>query len=89
MEKETFTEVDFKAFKDNLHKGIVEFKYIKKDGSIREAKGTLNIDIMGSENAPKGSLNNTSDKTTRYYDLNSNGWRSFITDNLIEINTKC
>ena len=45
-------DTNIQNFKNALHKGIVEFKYKKKDGSIRDAKGTLNIDVMGNENAP-------------------------------------
>ena len=78
-------DTNIQNFKNALHNGVVNFKYTKKDGSIREAKGTLNIDIMGEENAPSGTSNmNISDSTIRYFDLNSNGWRSFVTFNLIE-----
>ena len=76
--------VDIVKFKEALHNGIVEFKYSKKNGDIREARGTLNIDIMGKDNAPKGTGYDTNDSNIRYYDLNSEGWRSFITENLIE-----
>ena len=79
-------DTNIQNFKNALHKGIVEFKYKKKDGSIRDAKGTLNIDIMGNENAPTGSGHNVSDINIRYYDLNSNDWRSFVYNNLLEWN---
>jgi len=81
MEKK---EVNISKFKKALHDGKVEFKYIKKNGEERTAKGTLNINIMGSENAPKGTGYDITDNNIRYYDLNSEGWRSFIVDNLIE-----
>lgn len=81
MEKK---EVNINEFKNALHKGIVEFKYTKKNGEIREAKGTLNTEIMGEENTPKGTGYEITDSNIRYYDLNSEGWRSFIVDNLIE-----
>jgi len=77
-------EVNIVNFKNALHKGIVEFKYKKKNGEIRDAKGTLNIDVMGEDNAPKGTGYEITDSNIRYYDLNSEGWRSFIVDNLIE-----
>lgn len=81
MEKK---EVNINEFKKALHDGKVEFKYTKKNGEERTALGTLNIDVMGSENAPKGTGYEISDSNIRYYDLNSEGWRSFIVDNLIE-----
>lgn len=75
-------DVNIVEFKNALHKGKVKFSYSKKDGSVRDAVGTLVIDIMGEENAPKGGYASPVN-TIRYYDLNSNGWRSFIIDNLI------
>ena len=79
-------EVNINEFKKALRNGVVEFKYTKKNGEIRTAKGTLNIDIMGEDNAPKGTGYDIVDTNIRYYDLNSEGWRSFITENLIEWN---
>lgn len=75
--------------KSQMRNGVVEFSYTKKDGSTRVAKGTLNFDIMGVENQPKNGIEYNSDTTTRYFDVNSNGWRSFKNDNFIEmINTE-
>ena len=81
MEKK---EVNINDFKNALRNGVVEFKYTKKNGEIRTAKGTLNIDVMGADNAPKGTGYDIVDDNIRYYDLNSEGWRSFIPENLIE-----
>ena len=80
MEKK---ETNIKDFKKALYEGKVEFKYTKKNGEERIAIGTLNIDVMGKENEPKGTGYEITDSNIRYYDLNSNGWRSFIVDNLI------
>lgn len=71
--------------KEKMRSGEVKFTYLKKDGSERTARGTLNIDIMGTENAPKGTGDVYNDNVTRYFDLNSNGWRSFINSELINI----
>ena len=79
-------EVNINDFKNALHKGVVNFKYKKKNGEIRDAKGTLNIEIMGEKNTPKGTGYDIVDTNIRYYDLNSEGWRSFIAENLIEWN---
>lgn len=79
-------EVNINDFKNALRKGVVNFKYKKKNGEIRDAKGTLNVEIMGEENTPKGTGYDIVDTNIRYYDLNSEGWRSFITENLIEWN---
>lgn len=79
-------EVNINDFKNALRKGVVNFKYKKKNGEIRDAKGTLNAEIMGEENTPKGTGYDIVDTNIRYYDLNSEGWRSFIAENLIEWN---
>lgn len=76
--------INITNFKNALHKGVVEFSYTKKNGETRKAKGTLNIDIMGEDKAPKGAGYEVSDSTIRYYDLNSEGWRSFVIENLID-----
>ena len=72
-----------KALKEELHKREVKFKYTKKDGSVRDAVGTLNIDIMGKENEPTGSAKSIPENQIRYFDINSQGWRSFLRENLI------
>lgn len=80
-------EVNINEFKKALHDGKVEFKYTKKNGEERTAVGTLNIIIMGEANKPKGTGYEVTDTNIRYYDLNSEGWRSFIPENLIEWNS--
>ena len=81
-------EVNINDFKNALRKGVVNFKYKKKNGEIRDAKGTLNVEVMGEENTPKGTGYDIVDTNIRYYDLNSEGWRSFIAENLIEWSNK-
>lgn len=71
--------------KSQMRNGVVEFSYTKKDGSERLAKGTLNFEIMGEENQPKTGIDYDSNNTTRYFDVNSNGWRSFKNENFIKI----
>lgn len=88
-QKEKFIAMEQKElyidkFKKALHKGIVEFKYKKKNGEERIAKGTLNEDIIGKENLPKGMGYEITDTNIRYYDLNSEGWRSFLIENFID-----
>ena len=76
-----------KELKERLKNGIVEFTYTKKDGSTRTARGTTQRDIITEDggNLPTGKYTELSDTVTRYYDLNSNGWRSFTNDNLVSI----
>lgn len=76
--------INIEEFKKALHNGVVEFKYKKKNGEERVAKGTLNVNVMGEENTPKGTGYDIADTNIRYYDMNSEGWRSFLVENLIE-----
>ena len=75
----------FEHFRDKLRSGIYRFSYFKTDGSIREAIGTLNFDLIPEEHHPKSLSAARSDSSEeyssfRYYDLDANGWRSFLLD---------
>lgn len=80
--------IDIKDFRKKLSEGIVEFKFTKKDGTVREAKGTTNPDIISeyvepiASDKPKRDVK-ISDNSTRYFDIDSKGWRSFVNENLI------
>ena len=80
------TTEEIKDFKNKLHNGVVEFKYTKVNGEERIARGTLHETTITKDGGsmPKGTMM-VSDETIRYYDLNSNGWRSFRTENFVEI----
>ena len=80
------TTQEIKDFKNALHNGVVEFKYTKVNGDERVARGTLHETAITEDGGsmPKGTMT-VSDETIRYYDLNSNGWRSFRTENFIGI----
>lgn len=75
--------MNIKEFKESLRNGVVEFSYEKKDGTIREAKGTLNSEVYGEENKPKGTGFEVPENIVKYYDLDKEGWRSFNFDKLI------
>ena len=72
-----------KELKQELRKREVKFSYWKKDGSVREARGTLNSEIYGKDNEPTGSGRPIPENQVRYYDLDAQGWRSFLSENLI------
>lgn len=80
------TTEEIKDFKKRLHEGVVEFKYTKVNGEERIARGTLHETAIVEDG---GSMHNgtmtVSDDTIRYYDLNSNGWRSFRHENFIGV----
>lgn len=84
-----------KEFMDKLRAGEVEFKYIKKDGTERKAKGTMNPKLMDlPEKKEQADVDNAELKQKKarklpadsvfYYDLESKGFRSFKMANFIE-----
>ena len=78
----------FEDFRKKLSTGVWRFSYFKKDGTIRQARGTLDFSRIPEEHHPK-SLSSAPDvrpenyDTFPYYDLDAAGWRSFRLDNFI------
>ena len=60
-----------------LHEGIVEYEFIKKDGSVRQAKGTLLSEHLP---APKADATprKKNDDVLVYFDLDKKSFRSFV-----------
>ena len=75
----------FEDVRTKLSTGVWRFSYFKKEGSIRQARGTLCMDLIPEEHHPK-SLSSAPDVrpenygTFNYYDLDAAGWRSFRLD---------
>ena len=66
-----------------LSHGIVKFVYTKKNGEIRQAKGTLWMELIPEDKRPKGDTSNLSPLAARhygvinYFDVDKQDWRSF------------
>ena len=82
----------FEDFRKKLATGIWRFSYFKKDGSIREAVGTLDMSRIPEDKRPKGDMSDGAAREPAagvfpYYDLYADGdcagWRSFRLDNFI------
>ena len=71
--------------REYLSRGIVRFTYVKKDGTLREARGTNNHDIIPPSKMPKGvlarqvalGLKQPNYRSVPYYDLDKEEWRAF------------
>lgn len=68
-----------------MKRNIVEFTFRKKDGTIRHARGTRNLNIASvalgyAVRIPKGE-----EQPNSYYDLDKDGWRSYIPANVMSI----
>ena len=77
------TAEQINEFKQSLQSGVVNFEYQKKDGTARQAIGTLceSIIIEKGGNMPKGT-GETPDNTIPYWDIEKCSWRSCLKDNL-------
>lgn len=67
----------------------VRFQFTKKDGSLREAVGTLNRDKMiqqdGSVWEPVGEARPDVPTLVKYWDCEKAAWRSFNVSNLVSV----
>ena len=82
---------------EKLAKGLVEFYYLKDDGSIRHARGTLcdgvseKFDEWKRKQAekPKDKAKEPKDSVkhvVKYWDVDKEGFRSFKAENLLVLN---
>ena len=83
MEK-TVKTTDLTEFSNMLHNGIVDFEFIKKDGSVRQAKGTLLAEHLP---APKADSDSTPRKQNEnvmvYFDMEKKSFRSFVKESFV------
>ena len=75
----------FESFRAQLASGVYRFSYLKKDGTVREARGTLDFARIPEDQLPKDTNVNhiPSPEAFAYYDLEKASWRSFRLDNFI------
>ena len=70
-----------------LNEGIVLFQFIKKDGSIRHARGTTSPDLVPTDDTPKGKRTAQQQAlyqrtTVAFYDIDKKAWRSMCVDTI-------
>jgi hypothetical protein len=71
--------------RESIDKQLVEVTFRKKDGEIRIMTCTTNLDLIPPSAWPKNKIvlsEATKERTMRVYDLNAQGWRSFVVDNV-------
>lgn len=67
-------KISRKKLEEHLMRGEVKFSYSKLDGTVREARGTTNLELVPEEWKPTGgTLAHTG---TAYFDLDIQEWRS-------------
>ena len=70
-------------FIERLQKNIIVFRYKKRDGSIRKAKGTLHPKYLPPAKSDKEFVR--PEYQIVYYDLERKSWRSFRSFEFVEI----
>ena len=71
-----------------LHRGTACFSYLKSDGSVRKARGTLSWHLIPETDKPEPGisvLNNLQYKVFTYYDIDRKAWRSFKIEAFISV----
>ena len=68
-----------------LNEGVVNFEFVKKDGSLRTARGTTCPDLVPMDNMPKGARTPEQQaayqrQTVAFYDIDKKAWRSMRID---------
>ena len=78
----TFKTSSVEDLKQMLHEGIVEFLFIKKNGNVRKAKGTLLKEYLPAQKEGTTSRK-SSDNVVVYFDLDKNEFRSFVKESFV------
>ena len=73
--------------KKALYEGVVLFEFVKKDGSIRHARGTTCPDLVPTDNMPQNKRTPQQQalydrQTVAFYDIDKKRWRSMRIDTI-------
>jgi hypothetical protein len=67
-----------------LRNGIVDFEFVKKDGSIRQAKGTLVAEHLPAPKADSDApARKTNENVLVYFDMDKQSFRSFVKSSFV------
>lgn len=70
--------------KSKMKNGVAHFLFVKKDGSIREAFGTINGALASATTTGTG-ISRENYATCAYFDCTCGGWRSFRWETLLKV----
>ena len=70
-----------------LNEGVVLFEFVKKDGTLRHARGTTCPDLIPTDNMPKGARKPEQKavfqrQVVTFYDIDKKAWRSMRIETL-------
>ena len=77
--------MDIHDLRKALNEGVVLFEFIKKDGTLRHARGTTCPDLGPTDNMPQNKRTPQQQaaferQTVAFYDIDKKGWRSMRID---------
>lgn len=79
-----FKTTDLAEFNKMLHEGIVDFEFIKKDGSVRQAKGTLVAEYLPAPTDDSdGTTRKKNENVMVYFDMEKKAFRSFVKESFV------
>jgi hypothetical protein len=79
------TNDNLEELADSLRAGKVRFCYVKKNGRLRDAVGTLNPLLIPAAKMPKGTGREPSKTVLVYYDLRRRAWRCLRRERFVGI----
>ena len=73
--------------KSALYEGVVLFEFIKRDGTLRHARGTTCPDLIPTDNIPQNKRTPEQQaaydrQTVAFYDIDKKAWRSMRIDTI-------
>lgn len=79
--------MDIQDLRKALHEGVVLFEFVKKDCTLRHARGTTCTDLVPSDDTPKGKRTPQQQalydrQVVTFYDIDKKGWRSMRIDTI-------
>jgi len=80
----SFPQISNEELIERLREGEVKFRFMKMDGSLREARGTTNLALVPTHLHPSEEPKQKQpDNVIRYFDIDKNWWRSLREETLI------
>ena len=74
-----------KDLKEAMKKGVVKFQYMKKNGTLRTATGTMNMNLINDNYSFRGGEGPSKHGYTSYWDTDKGDWRCFNDASLVGI----
>lgn len=80
--------MELSELKAKLSEGVVKVTFKKVNGDLRIMDCTTKADLIPPPTTPAKPVQvseETKERVVRVYDVNANGWRSFVLANVIEV----